>query len=117
MVLAAMVVTAATPAPGELIKEHLIHLRGVAAPGDLYITESELSRDGTTLAIGFGAQDVISVDFAAYQNSGCMLNEAVSLINQASLATAENYEAASTCLLYTSPSPRDGLLSRMPSSA
>ena len=25
--------------------------------------------------------------------------------------------ATSTCLLYTSPSPRDGLLSRMPSSA
>ena len=25
--------------------------------------------------------------------------------------------AANTCLLYTSPSPRDGLLSRMPSSA
>ena len=26
-------------------------------------------------------------------------------------------ERATTCLLYTSPSPRDGLLSRMPSSA
>ena len=26
-------------------------------------------------------------------------------------------ERRSTCLLYTSPSPRDGLLSRMPSSA
>ena len=26
-------------------------------------------------------------------------------------------EAAKACLLYTSPSPRDGLLSRMPSSA
>ena len=26
-------------------------------------------------------------------------------------------ELAKTCLLYTSPSPRDGLLSRMPSSA
>ena len=26
-------------------------------------------------------------------------------------------EALGTCLLYTSPSPRDGLLSRMPSSA
>ena len=26
-------------------------------------------------------------------------------------------EIANTCLLYTSPSPRDGLLSRMPSSA
>ena len=28
-----------------------------------------------------------------------------------------NYDLRSTCLLYTSPSPRDGLLSRMPSSA
>ena len=27
------------------------------------------------------------------------------------------YALARTCLLYTSPSPRDGLLSRMPSSA
>ena len=33
--------------------------------------------------------------------------------------TAKAYRctAPSTCLLYTSPSPRDGLLSRMPSSA
>ena len=29
----------------------------------------------------------------------------------------ENYITIETCLLYTSPSPRDGLLSRMPSSA
>ena len=29
----------------------------------------------------------------------------------------ENNKAYSCCLLYTSPSPRDGLLSRMPSSA
>ena len=29
----------------------------------------------------------------------------------------ERYEALNICLLYTSPSPRDGLLSRMPSSA
>ena len=28
-----------------------------------------------------------------------------------------NLDALKTCLLYTSPSPRDGLLSRMPSSA
>ena len=32
-------------------------------------------------------------------------------------ATAKAEAAASPCLLYTSPSPRDGLLSRMPSSA
>ena len=30
---------------------------------------------------------------------------------------AETRERETTCLLYTSPSPRDGLLSRMPSSA
>ena len=43
-------------------------------------------------------------------------------VNQAELDYIEqdNREAGSapmTCLLYTSPSPRDGLLSRMPSSA
>ena len=32
-------------------------------------------------------------------------------------STADFYERAGICLLYTSPSPRDGLLSRMPSSA
>ena len=37
-------------------------------------------------------------------------NEAVIKIVQAS-------EVSENCLLYTSPSPRDGLLSRMPSSA
>ena len=31
--------------------------------------------------------------------------------------TTLTLSAAATCLLYTSPSPRDGLLSRMPSSA
>ena len=33
------------------------------------------------------------------------------------IATAQRFDAPYTCLLYTSPSPRDGLLSRMPSSA
>ena len=32
-------------------------------------------------------------------------------------ASGIKYAALGTCLLYTSPSPRDGLLSRMPSSA
>ena len=32
-------------------------------------------------------------------------------------ATGEDEEHQKFCLLYTSPSPRDGLLSRMPSSA
>ena len=33
------------------------------------------------------------------------------------LAAAESLAQGYDCLLYTSPSPRDGLLSRMPSSA
>ena len=33
------------------------------------------------------------------------------------IASIDDLEAVATCLLYTSPSPRDGLLSRMPSSA
>ena len=32
-------------------------------------------------------------------------------------ADPESADAVGSCLLYTSPSPRDGLLSRMPSSA
>ena len=33
------------------------------------------------------------------------------------IKTRKNLVGINTCLLYTSPSPRDGLLSRMPSSA
>ena len=35
----------------------------------------------------------------------------------AEIFSSENSDRAFDCLLYTSPSPRDGLLSRMPSSA
>ena len=35
-------------------------------------------------------------------------------VTNISVATSDRYK---DCLLYTSPSPRDGLLSRMPSSA
>ena len=36
---------------------------------------------------------------------------------EATLVTTRALETLQNCLLYTSPSPRDGLLSRMPSSA
>ena len=44
------------------------------------------------------------------------LNSIVSKINNSIRYVLEKYGDVS-CLLYTSPSPRDGLLSRMPSSA
>ena len=65
--------------------------------------------------------------YIADPHTACGLKEWDHPKNQMVLATAhpakfpetieECIEIASTCLLYTSPSPRDGLLSRMPSSA
>ena len=47
-----------------------------------------------------------------------MLGEAADVLAQADEDGAASLrERCKTCLLYTSPSPRDGLLSRMPSSA
>ena len=41
----------------------------------------------------------------------------VALERGAMRSTEKDYAVPNICLLYTSPSPRDGLLSRMPSSA
>ena len=42
----------------------------------------------------------------------------IGLVSLVIIATSwDSYQTVMTCLLYTSPSPRDGLLSRMPSSA
>ena len=61
------------------------------------------------------------------QESGLSGEETVGLISRlldskldkkfADFKRALEQKELSTCLLYTSPSPRDGLLSRMPSSA
>ena len=44
------------------------------------------------------------------------IDKAVDYLRKSGIAKAEK-KGDRTCLLYTSPSPRDGLLSRMPSSA
>ena len=45
------------------------------------------------------------------------LTEATKILQQIVSFSQEDNEQNRACLLYTSPSPRDGLLSRMPSSA
>ena len=51
---------------------------------------------------------------------GC-LDEGIEVVDvrheQAAVHAADAWARLHPCLLYTSPSPRDGLLSRMPSSA
>ena len=68
------------------------------------------------MAIDLGTANTLVV----VKGQGVVLNEpsVVAIVEQAGkkqvLAVGDE---AKTCLLYTSPSPRDGLLSRMPSSA
>ena len=59
----------------------------------------------TTILDGF----IMSAEFRIYQE---LPMDADRFVQEGTLSTDNN-----TCLLYTSPSPRDGLLSRMPSSA
>ena len=53
--------------------------------------------------------------------SGDVIKKGMDLIDDMHTSSEEEIaakpKAPNTCLLYTSPSPRDGLLSRMPSSA
>ena len=48
---------------------------------------------------------------------GMVMQEAIPEPQQQVSPQGETRQTHPTCLLYTSPSPRDGLLSRMPSSA
>ena len=59
---------------------------------------------GPAIETAFEKKCECEVEFVATSNAGTLL-------------TKIKLEGANSCLLYTSPSPRDGLLSRMPSSA
>ena len=70
---------------------------------------SDSGDDSTTVRVRIGTKDVrraLEVEVDPYFFDAGY-----------SVAASKKYGSTSTCLLYTSPSPRDGLLSRMPSSA
>ena len=96
---------------------------GVPADGDFgpateaalkaYQTKNHLAADGvagpdTFMQMGLGELVLLS--------QGAQ-GETVKKLQQALGVAADGQFGPGTCLLYTSPSPRDGLLSRMPSSA
>ena len=70
---------------------------------------------GSTVAV-FGAGGVGLNVIQGAAISGATTIISVDLLEN-KLELAKKFGATHTCLLYTSPSPRDGLLSRMPSSA
>ena len=75
---------------------------------------TEIAERGQNLSSG--ERQLISIARALLKNpSVLILDEATANIDQVSELMIQ--KAIKICLLYTSPSPRDGLLSRMPSSA
>ena len=68
--------------------------------------------------IGWGEGNVLAHD-EAYEEMWALhlMPLGVMAIVTALVVTGKELAKVAICLLYTSPSPRDGLLSRMPSSA
>ena len=75
------------------------------APVDV-ISASELNNQGDT-----DVANLLRNSVPSYALNDQPISDAATLIRPA------NLRGMAPCLLYTSPSPRDGLLSRMPSSA
>ena len=73
---------------------------------------SIIKKCGSTTTVGSGSGQTIVVDGATVTLGRCG-----GAVNLAPGATQSGFGRTGTCLLYTSPSPRDGLLSRMTSSA
>ena len=74
---------------------------------------------GVTFVDDLGLTDRHNVSLRYVRNSEklALTNGAIQPDGSWKYVTANGTEHVCGCLLYTSPSPRDGLLSRMPSSA
>src|SRR5665647_2153106 len=84
------------------VRDDLMELAGLSATAMEQSVKAVLTRDGDL------ARQVIVGDLAVNSLEEAIDRECVRLI-------ALFQPVAGDCLLYTSPSPRDGLLSRMPS--
>ena len=96
----------------------MINLWGTLMSGDLSMLESAYDKIRNTL----NSEINLGNNFGNVQMERGKHTKAyhyAMLVREGELAKADTngYDAHSTCLLYTSPSPRDATLSRMPSSA
>ena len=71
-------------------------------------------RNYLTPATGTSAVDALG---GATNSIDCLISIRMANILTSTITVEAYIERGGTCLLYTSPSPRDGLLSRMPSYA
>ena len=80
------------------------------------VATKNTSTGAITTRMSSGMPDFTGLSIAdvATATSITLADNTISVINYTGAAAAQTHP---TCLLYTSPSPRDGLLSRMPSSA
>mgnify|MGYP003319446246 CR=1 FL=1 len=79
-------------------------IKGLDAAQQETIDQNMIALDGTKNKSGLGANAILGTSIAVAKAAAKSANKPL-------------FEYLCTCLLYTSPSPRDGLLSRMPSSA
>ena len=85
---------------------------------DDVIDEQRAALASSTEGAGFGPQSPRDIDTASGANSRVFQSApAPTEMNLCNIHMHEGAEHKGGCLLYTSPSPRDATLSRMPSSA
>ena len=83
----------------------------------LIMNEGRTTRTEAAIHAGYSPKSATQEAAGLIQNPKIQryLQSRSNEVNRAFTVTRNNY--VRSCLLYTSPSPRDGLLSRMPSSA
>ena len=71
----------------------------------------------TGIAVGLTSPSGADFDLILYTSSGSTIDSSYSISSYDSVSSNGTNVSGTTCLLYTSPSPRDYAASRMPSSA
>ena len=96
------------------------HARKANAISD-WETLLEEARDGDDDALGQLVSRVYQylIHIVRGEQNACFQSKfgASDIVQQSMIEAHQSFQQFNGCLLYTSPSPRDGLLSRMPSSA